>query len=158
MDSIGKRIRAFRRAKGWTQEELAQRAGTAFRYISALETDRADNPGSELLQRLASALEVPVSELLGETDEIAGPLPAAKLRGWGVSDGEIAQYSAVWPYWSRKQRVKFLGDLELIRLARADVQAMTDEVQTKVRSLENKAHQDDDPDPAAQPFAGQVAM
>jgi transcriptional regulator with XRE-family HTH domain len=155
---IHERIREARQQRGWTQAQLAEHSGITLGYIKQLEGGHKPNPTQDTLHKLARALDVPVSTLLGEADELAGPLPAAKLRSWGVSEAEITQYSAAWPYWSRKQRATFLGDLEMIRRARANVQALTDEVQAKVRALENKANQDDDPDSATQPFAGQVAL
>ena len=41
MNTVGKRIRAARTAKGWTQEELAEKAGISPTHVSVIE--RAGN-------------------------------------------------------------------------------------------------------------------
>ena len=40
MESIGKTFKARRKARGWTQTELAQRAGTTRSVVSAIENGR----------------------------------------------------------------------------------------------------------------------
>lgn len=56
-------LRSKRSALGWSQEELADRAGIHRTYISGLER-AARNPSVAVLERLATALGVPVHELL----------------------------------------------------------------------------------------------
>lgn len=51
-----KRVRAARRAKGWTQKELADRAGTAQQTIGGVEAGLGLS--DELKVRIAVALEV----------------------------------------------------------------------------------------------------
>lgn len=53
-------IQRQREAKGMTQRDLAGRAG----YIAQLEMGQKKNPSLAVLQRLAKALGVPVTELL----------------------------------------------------------------------------------------------
>lgn len=56
-------LRRLRHAKGWTQEELAERAGLTSRYIGAIE--RADVSASvTVLGQIADALELEASELI----------------------------------------------------------------------------------------------
>lgn len=56
-------LRRLRHAKGWTQEELADRAGLTGRYIGAIE--RADVSASvTVLGQIADALEVEAGELI----------------------------------------------------------------------------------------------
>ncbi len=56
-------LRRLRHAKGWTQEELAERAGLTSRYIGAIE--RADVSASvTVLGQIAGALELEASELI----------------------------------------------------------------------------------------------
>jgi transcriptional regulator with XRE-family HTH domain len=155
--TTGQIIRAARLARGWTQKQLAEAAGVSTIAIKRLEGDQ-HAPSAETARRLARALSMTVDDLLDHENVYAGPLPAAKLRSWGISEAEIAQYSAAWPYWSHKQRAKVMGSLDLITTTRANVQAMTNEVQAKVRALENKANQDDDPDRAAQPLTQQITV
>lgn len=56
-------LRAFRRARGLSQEELAHRAGIDRTYISALERN-VYNPSIDVVDRLAEVLGVDVAELL----------------------------------------------------------------------------------------------
>jgi transcriptional regulator with XRE-family HTH domain len=59
---VGARVRDLRKARGWTLEELAERAGKHYTYIGGLE--RGDrNVTLEVLQAVAGALEVPLKSL-----------------------------------------------------------------------------------------------
>ncbi len=64
------RIRALREASGLTQEQLAERAGLNEKYIQDLESGRRANPGLDVLNSLALALEVPVYALLYEPEAL----------------------------------------------------------------------------------------
>ena len=56
------RLRELRRAKGWSQEELADLSGCHRTYIGMLERRRG-NPSLRILAVIAEALGVPTSEL-----------------------------------------------------------------------------------------------
>jgi transcriptional regulator with XRE-family HTH domain len=58
-------IRALREAKGLTQRDLADKANVTAAYVAQLETGVKRNPSLDVLKRLARALGVPVTELLG---------------------------------------------------------------------------------------------
>jgi transcriptional regulator with XRE-family HTH domain len=58
-------LKAAREKKGLTQDGLAKRAELKKPYISQLENGVRKNPSLAALQRLAKALGVPVTELLG---------------------------------------------------------------------------------------------
>ncbi|URJ60363.1 helix-turn-helix domain-containing protein [Paenibacillus polymyxa] len=61
-ESVGNRIRELRKAKGWTQEQLAEAAGLHYSYIGGVE--RGDrNISLETLEKIISALKVPAFEL-----------------------------------------------------------------------------------------------
>ena len=63
---IGAVLAALRKKKGWSRAELARRAKVSQPYLSQLESGaRGKSPGIVSLQRLAKALGVPVTELLG---------------------------------------------------------------------------------------------
>ncbi len=62
-DRLRLNMRRLRQDKGWSQEELAHRAGMHRTYVSDLERS-ARNPSIELIDKLAVALGVPVGELL----------------------------------------------------------------------------------------------
>ncbi len=57
-------LRTLREEKGWTQEELAEKASVERSYLTKLETGDKVNPSLAVLKRLAKALRVPVTELL----------------------------------------------------------------------------------------------
>jgi len=58
------RIKQLRTAKGFTQEALARKAKLSLGYIARLETGHHDRTVTTL-RKLARALGVPVTELLG---------------------------------------------------------------------------------------------
>lgn len=58
-------IRELRKREKLTQEELAKRAKITRSHLSLLEAGHRKNPSIDVLKRLARALGVPVTELLG---------------------------------------------------------------------------------------------
>ena len=62
---LGTMIKRLRKARKFTQEELAKRARVSQPYLSQLEAGEKANPGVSVVRRLAKALGVPVTELLG---------------------------------------------------------------------------------------------
>ncbi len=65
--TIGERIRKYRRLKDLTQAELAEQVGINKQNISRYESGKAE-PRKSTLKKLADALEIGASELLGMTD------------------------------------------------------------------------------------------
>lgn len=65
-DGPGARIRAARVRAGLSLSQLARDAGVSKGYISKLENRPAENvrPGGATLARIASALGVPITDLL----------------------------------------------------------------------------------------------
>ena len=64
--SVGARIKRYREDKGLTATELAVKADIAKSYLSALENgDTHRRPSGETMYRLADALGVAMSDLLG---------------------------------------------------------------------------------------------
>lgn len=59
---FGERVRALRKQKGWTLEELAHRAGMHVTYLSGLERGRR-NPTLNVIGHLARALAVTLPAL-----------------------------------------------------------------------------------------------
>ena len=60
--SLAANIRALRERRGWTQEQLAETAGLATRYVQTLESPKA-NPRAGVLVAVAAALEVEIGRL-----------------------------------------------------------------------------------------------
>jgi transcriptional regulator with XRE-family HTH domain len=61
---VGRRIRAARRAKGWSQQLLADHAELTREHINRIEDGRKEM-GIRTLKRIAEALEVKPADLLG---------------------------------------------------------------------------------------------
>lgn len=60
--TTGQRIKAARKAAGMTQKELGDKLGLSFQSIAQWENDLR-NPKMETLERIADALDVPLSEI-----------------------------------------------------------------------------------------------
>ncbi len=65
-DVLALNLRKLRRARGWSQEELAHRAEIDRTYISAIER-RLYAASVDVLERLAMSLEIEANELLRST-------------------------------------------------------------------------------------------
>ena len=63
--AFGKRVRALRTARGWSQERLAEEAGMHRTYMWGIEQG-ARNPSLRHLSRLADALGIPLQTLFEE--------------------------------------------------------------------------------------------
>ena len=63
--TIGERIKQARKARRMSQKELAEKIGTTPQTIGRYEAD-GRRPKADAMLKIASALNVPVSELLGE--------------------------------------------------------------------------------------------
>ena len=64
-------LRRHRQARGWTQEELADRVGLSSRYIGQVERAQA-SASITVLGRLADALEIKATELIDDTSLVSG--------------------------------------------------------------------------------------
>lgn len=65
---LGARIRAFRKRRGWSQEDLAEHAGLSEDTVSAWERGKS-LPSIKLLIAAAEALAVPVEAFFGAPEE-----------------------------------------------------------------------------------------
>jgi len=63
--SLGLRIKTMRKARGFTQQKLAEMVGVSRTYIQTLESNRR-LPSMKLLQNLARALDVNLSDLVSD--------------------------------------------------------------------------------------------
>ena len=64
---IGLGIRHFRKKVGWSQRELARRAGLAHSTVAGVERGEI-NPSINTLQKLADTLKVPISQFFLEIE------------------------------------------------------------------------------------------
>lgn len=61
---LGLNVQRLRKAKGWSQEEFADRAGLHRTYVSSIERG-IRNPTLTIVEKLAVALDVGIGELAG---------------------------------------------------------------------------------------------
>lgn len=59
---VGLNMKRLRQGKGWSQEELADRAGLHRTYVSGLERG-VRNPTVTVIEKLARGLEAQIAEL-----------------------------------------------------------------------------------------------
>jgi transcriptional regulator with XRE-family HTH domain len=70
LDVFGRRLRAYRKLKHWTQIELAEKVGVSVAIIGGLERGTR-YPNKALVERLCDVLQVSPAELLGEDSDFA---------------------------------------------------------------------------------------
>ena len=73
---VGRHIRQYRDAKGWSQRDLASVIGKSHQYVSFIETGTCDLTMGTL-ERISQALGVPVTAFVAHEDEALSSLPAA---------------------------------------------------------------------------------
>lgn len=64
MDKIGTRIKQLRQSKNISLSELAEAAGVAKSYLSNVEREIQSNPSIQVIEKIASSLQVPINDLL----------------------------------------------------------------------------------------------
>ena len=99
---LGEFVRAARRARGWTQRELAARAGLSRGYVANIERGATPVPRRATVRRLAAALGVRPAQLYraaGALDRLLEDDPQLQaLVGALVADGGLmAQVGALGP-------------------------------------------------------------
>jgi transcriptional regulator with XRE-family HTH domain len=62
---VGKNVRRLRQQKGMTQEELAFEAEIDLTYVGGIERGKR-NPSLLVMARIAEALSVPLTRMLGD--------------------------------------------------------------------------------------------
>lgn len=65
---IGENLKRIRKSKKITLQQLENKTGITNSYISAIENGKKNNPSQDVLERLAAALEVPVSAFFDNID------------------------------------------------------------------------------------------
>lgn len=149
---LAERVKELRKARQWTQADLARVSGLNPNYIAALETNRKPNPTRGTLDKLARAFGITLGELVGSEPPL--PAPVANWRALGLAEDQVQRYARLWPGLDATDRAWLTGQLEFF--ARAEI---------KIRSLEAQADAqgrpasesdadppvaDDEPDPVAQ--------
>ncbi|GED15980.1 helix-turn-helix domain-containing protein [Aneurinibacillus migulanus] len=71
---LGKRIKQLRTEQKVSLSELAERAGVAKSYLSAIERDIKTNPSIQFLEKIASVLHTSVENLIHPENEQTGEM------------------------------------------------------------------------------------
>ena len=71
VEQLGMRIKFLRKERHWSQEDLALEANVNKNYLSDLENGRR-NPSFEILERIATALKISLSDLFKGIESIPG--------------------------------------------------------------------------------------
>ena len=87
---IGQRIRNYRTQKGLSQEKLAELAGCHPTYIGQLERGEK-NATLESVEKIASAMDISLSELFDKLGKSSGDNIAAKCYDLVASKNEAEQ-------------------------------------------------------------------
>lgn len=77
---IGDKIRRFRKERGLTQSDLADRSGVSFRAIQNIEAGER-TPRSDTVEMIAQALGVQPGELLSSTEPSSRSLSTTAIHG-----------------------------------------------------------------------------
>ncbi len=81
-ETVGDRIRRYRKAKAWTQTQLGEAVGISQRLVAYYEA-QGGSPSPDLLMSFAEALGVTTNALLGvDRTRGAEPMTAGSLRLW----------------------------------------------------------------------------
>jgi transcriptional regulator with XRE-family HTH domain len=108
VDVTGSRIAPvlmrWRHGLGWTQEELATRAGISRGYLSRLERGLPGRPGLDVLSRVCGALGRTWTELFSEAGlSLPGDVTLADI-GDGIHDPELILYLRRLPELDARDR------------------------------------------------------
>lgn len=108
---IGQKLREIREAKNLSQVEIAEATGLVQPYVSRVENGHTI-PGVETLEKWASALKVPLYQILYDGEEPPKPL---KLSGnhhelWGNSGRQLHDLKRLRQYLARMSE----GERELL--------------------------------------------
>ena len=140
---FGQRLRHIRRSRGLTLAELGERVGRAPSVLSLLENGRRE-PKLSLIEALAAALSVPVSELTrnqppsrraqlelalaeAQLDPGYGDLGLPPLRVGARVPSDVLEHLVALHAELRRQRTKPTATPEEARAANADLRAMMGE-------------------------------
>jgi len=80
--AFGLAVRISRERLGWSQTDLARESGIDRGYISRIETGSAD-PGLRVQGRLADALGIALTELVGQAEDELGRVRRRRQRETG---------------------------------------------------------------------------
>jgi transcriptional regulator with XRE-family HTH domain len=96
--SLGAIVRAERQQRGWSQEELAARAGLDQHDVSRVETGKSRLPQEKTMSALAQALDIPLGLLYERANypELSYQIPPLReeLKTLGVDEQTVITHLA----------------------------------------------------------------
>jgi XRE family transcriptional regulator, master regulator for biofilm formation len=108
---IGKNIQKIRKKKGLTLSELAERASMSKSYLSNIERSVNKNPSIQVMEKIASVLDVDLGILLELPPESPLPLESdwqalvQELKASGIEKEQLQEYKTVIEFikWQNKK-------------------------------------------------------
>jgi transcriptional regulator with XRE-family HTH domain len=122
---LAQRLRTLREQRGFTQYSLAKASGLTASYIYKLEDGKARRPSYDTLQKLADALEIPVSDLADEVSDSVG------VAASGDPDATEQRHTRLVQGMKLKDPIEFLR--EFSRLSVSDQEFIADMVRNLLR-------------------------
>ncbi len=113
--SVGKALLRVRLDRKMTQREVADRADLAVSYVSRIENNRVQ-PTTGTLNRLAEALEMPVSGIFAIGEAVSTPVHKCPVSASGKCVGESIR-SGLGPMPKGKRASYGEEELRLLRMA-----------------------------------------
>jgi|SRR5579884_226933 len=98
-EALGRFVREKRRARGWTQSELARRNGWTQERISLIENGKYGLPALPALVRLAESLEIPPDDILAALGLRIAPAVTAKLSNQSASWSDVLELFSSLSQW-----------------------------------------------------------
>lgn len=103
---VGRRLRALRKLRGFSQEELGERAQVSGKFVGMVERGTG-NPSLDVLIRIAGALKVEPWELLRFEETRADGPPRNAARGFAAAE-KVSGYLARRPAEEVERALKIL--------------------------------------------------
>ncbi len=91
---LGDMVRTAREKLGWSQSELARRAGLTSGHISQIESGKRPNPRGDVVQALAQTLGISAESFYA--NQRVMPPEVAALQSAGVPDKDLQELAAKW--------------------------------------------------------------
>lgn len=107
---FGDWLRSKRDAKGWTQQELAERSGVSGQQISNIEIGRSPNPRAATRERLQRALEAEAPARVVEKAEAEQRIPnLGVLQDFDPYADDLPECSGVYVFYDITDRPVYVG-------------------------------------------------
>ena len=108
-DLSARNIKRYRKNKGWTQAELANKAGVSLMSIRRYETkgDKNREPSADIFDKIAEKLDT-------TSDILRGKVADYEFRD--VSDGEVTNLEATKKFFQQKMEKELLSNYNKVNL------------------------------------------